>query len=42
MINHGNASAADLEGLGEQVRAQVAQSSGETLQWEIKRIGEAL
>jgi UDP-N-acetylmuramate dehydrogenase len=42
MINHGQASAADLENLGEQVRTLVAQASGEDLHWEIKRIGEAV
>lgn len=41
MINHGQASAADLETLGEQVRTLVAKTSGETLHWEIKRIGES-
>jgi UDP-N-acetylmuramate dehydrogenase len=40
MINHGQASAADLETLGEQVRTLVAKTSGETLHWEIKRIGD--
>jgi len=39
MINTGNATAADLEGLGEHVRAQVLEKSGVTLEWEIKRIG---
>ena len=40
MINTGNATAADLEGLGEEVRARVKAKSGIELQWEIKRIGE--
>ena len=42
MINRGTASAADLETLGETVRARVAAYSGADLQWEIRRIGEAL
>ncbi|MDA9230205.1 UDP-N-acetylmuramate dehydrogenase [Alphaproteobacteria bacterium] len=41
LINHGKASAADLENLGETVREKVRQSSGIDLHWEIKRIGEA-
>lgn len=40
LINHGAARAADIEALGEIVRARVAENSGETLHWEIKRIGE--
>ena len=39
MINEGNATAADLETLGEKVRAAVMAKSGITLEWEIKRIG---
>ena len=39
MINTGNATAADLEALGEEVRARVKAQSGVELQWEIKRIG---
>ncbi|HER27537.1 MAG TPA: UDP-N-acetylmuramate dehydrogenase [Rhodospirillales bacterium] len=39
LINTGNASAADLEGLGEEVRERVRQTSGITLHWEIRRIG---
>ena len=39
MINTGNATAADLEGLGEHVRVQVLEKTGVTLEWEIKRIG---
>jgi UDP-N-acetylmuramate dehydrogenase len=41
LINHGDASAADLETLGETVRARVLETAGVELQWEIKRIGEA-
>jgi UDP-N-acetylmuramate dehydrogenase len=39
MINTGAATAADLEGLGEEVRRRVAETSGIELHWEIKRIG---
>lgn len=39
LINTGRASAADLEGLGEDVRRRVAESTGVTLEWEIQRIG---
>jgi UDP-N-acetylmuramate dehydrogenase len=39
LINVDNATAADLEGLGEEVRRRVHESSGVTLRWEIKRIG---
>lgn len=40
LINRGNASATDIESLGEEVRTRVKASSGVTLEWEIKRIGE--
>ena len=40
LINTGGASAADLEGLGEEVRKRVFQHSGIELQWEIMRVGE--
>jgi UDP-N-acetylmuramate dehydrogenase len=39
LVNAGGASAADLEGLGEEVRKRVFEHSGITLEWEIKRIG---
>lgn len=39
LVNTGEASAADLEGLGEEVRKKVFQTSGITLDWEIMRIG---
>ncbi|MFB2533171.1 UDP-N-acetylmuramate dehydrogenase [Paracoccus sp. p3-h83] len=42
LINTGNATAADLEGLGEEVRKKVLQHRGISLQWEIMRVGEAL
>lgn len=41
LINHGQATAFDLETLGETARARVLESSGTKLEWEIKRIGEA-
>lgn len=40
LINADHASAADLEGLGEEVRKRVYAQSGITLEWEIMRIGE--
>ena len=39
LINDGEATAADLETLGETVRARVLAHSGIQLEWEIKRIG---
>ena len=39
LINEGNASAADIETLGETVRARVKETSGVELEWEIKRLG---
>lgn len=39
LINTGDATAADIETLGETVRARVKANSGIELQWEIKRIG---
>jgi UDP-N-acetylmuramate dehydrogenase len=41
LINTGTATAADLEGLGEEVRRRVFAQSGITLEWEIRRIGVA-
>ena len=40
LTNAGGATAADLEGLGEEVRKKVYDSSGITLEWEIMRVGE--
>ncbi len=40
LINTGDASAADLEGLGEEIRRRVHETSGVSLEWEIRRIGE--
>jgi UDP-N-acetylmuramate dehydrogenase len=42
LINIGNASAADLEGLGEEVRRRVHENCGIVLEWEIRRIGRPL
>mgnify|MGYP003399750322 CR=1 FL=1 len=41
LINRGAATAADIEGLGEEVRRRVREHSGFELEWEIKRIGVA-
>ncbi len=40
LVNTGTATAADLEGLGEEVRERVFQHSGIRLEWEIMRVGE--
>lgn len=40
MINTGDATAADLENLGEELRARAMHRYGLNLRWEIKRIGE--
>ncbi|WP_425038410.1 UDP-N-acetylmuramate dehydrogenase [Primorskyibacter sp. S187A] len=42
LVNTGDASAADLEGLGEDVRKKVFQTSGIELHWEVIRCGEPL
>ena len=42
LINLGNATAADIEMLGETVRKRVQEESGVELEWEIKRIGVAM
>jgi UDP-N-acetylmuramate dehydrogenase len=39
LLNNGEATAKDLEVLGEEVRARVERTSGVPLRWEIKRIG---
>ena len=39
LINEGNATGADIEKLGETVRARVKETSGVELEWEIKRLG---
>jgi UDP-N-acetylmuramate dehydrogenase len=42
LINTGDATAADIEGLGEEVRRRVFEATGVTLEWEIRRIGVPL
>jgi UDP-N-acetylmuramate dehydrogenase len=42
LINRGAASGADLENLGELVRARVKETSGVSLEWEILRVGKVL
>lgn len=39
LINTGDASSADIEALGEEVRRRVKAQSGVELQWEIQRVG---
>jgi UDP-N-acetylmuramate dehydrogenase len=39
LLNTGDATAADIEGLGEEVRRRVHAASGVSLEWEIRRIG---
>jgi len=39
LINTGNATATDIETLGETVRRRVRETSGIELRWEIRRIG---
>lgn len=41
LINTGDATAADIEALGEEVRRRVREATGVALEWEIKRIGVA-
>ncbi len=40
LVNVGDATAADLESLGEMVRERVARETGITLEWEVARVGE--
>jgi UDP-N-acetylmuramate dehydrogenase len=42
LINTGDATAADIESLGEEVRRRVLEKTGVRLEWEIRRIGEML
>ena len=42
LVNTGSASADDIERLGETIRARVAERTGVTLQWEIRRVGRPL
>ena len=39
LLNLGNASAAEIEALGEEVRRRVFEASGVMLEWEIQRVG---
>jgi UDP-N-acetylmuramate dehydrogenase len=39
LINTGTATAADIEGLGEEVRRRVFEQFGVSLEWEIRRVG---
>ena len=39
LLNTGNATSAEIEALGEEVRARVLAQSGVTLEWEIQRVG---
>jgi UDP-N-acetylmuramate dehydrogenase len=39
LVNTGDATAAELENLGEAVRRKVLETTGVQLQWEVKRIG---
>ena len=39
LVNHGGATAAEIERLGEEVRRRVREASGVELEWEIKRVG---
>ncbi|MFP3920561.1 MAG: UDP-N-acetylmuramate dehydrogenase [Dichotomicrobium sp.] len=41
LINGGEATATDIETLGETVRRRVSETSGQSLEWEIRRIGVA-
>ena len=42
LLNLGDASSADIEALGEEVRARVKAQSGITLEWEIQRVGQSV
>jgi len=39
LINTGDATSADIESLGEEIRRRVSESQGVTLEWEIARVG---
>ena len=39
LINTGEATSADIEGLGEEIRRRVNESQGVALEWEIQRVG---
>lgn len=40
LVNHGQATAAEIEALGEDVRRRVRETCGVELEWEIKRVGQ--
>lgn len=40
LLNVGDATSADIEALGEEVRKRVKEKSGVTLEWEIQRVGK--
>ena len=40
LLNLGEATSADIEALGEEVRRRVQENSGVTLEWEIQRVGK--
>jgi UDP-N-acetylmuramate dehydrogenase len=42
LINTGDATSADIEALGEEVRKRVKAKTGIELQWEIQRVGKAI
>ena len=41
LLNVGDATSADIEALGEEVRRRVKEKSGVTLEWEIQRVGKS-
>ena len=41
LLNTGDATSAEIEALGEEVRRRVREASGVELQWEIARVGVA-
>ena len=41
LLNLGSATSAEIEALGEEVRARVKEKTGVTLEWEIQRVGVA-
>ena len=42
LLNLGDATSADIEELGEEIRRRVKEKSGVELQWEIQRVGKRL
>ncbi len=42
LLNLGDATSADIEALGEEVRRRVLDHSGVTLEWEVQRVGKGL